>query len=310
MDVQHATSGKADPVPEAARTSGRSMTDLVSRSLSSPAGVSTSYGEKVEILTPGDSALLTLRAAMRALLYRAAEDRTDLSVALNEALTVVGESPTRRGRRSNYETSGSFQSERWELSSEGSLHQIFLSGERLGDDAEEVAHTLVHELAHLFAYVRGQRDCSDRGRYHNKAFRENAEALGLVVERSHHYGYRTTGISESLRLRLDREIRELNAALVIRIKQNSGWSAIPGSGSDITSAEPRKYVTAACSCNPRRVIRVAVGHWQPDSIGCFVCRRFFVDLGPPTLFNPSPRSQGTTNLRRSSLLPPGAARQT
>jgi ribosomal protein L37AE/L43A len=233
-------------------------------------GVSTQLVDNgIEVVPPGDSAMQQLRGSMRAVLARAASDIPELSASLPQILTMVGD-PGRRGLL------GSFAKGRWELGGEINLHQIFVSGHHLTDDVEEVAVTLIHELAHLLAAVRGIKDTSNRGRYHSKRFKECAEELGLDVDYRQPHGFYAKGLSDGLRRNLFRELADLRAALVLRIR-----GASSGFGSNVTEAPPvaetkKKYVTAACGCPA--VFRMAVGYWKPQRFRCEGCGEYFVDL--------------------------------
>lgn len=82
---------------------------------------------------------------------------------------------------------GYFGADWW--SSHGT-HEVAVTSARLNDGAEAVASTLVHEAAHALAHARRLKDTSRQGRWHNLAFKEVAEELGLEVgtcrQRGHH----------------------------------------------------------------------------------------------------------------------------
>ena len=61
-----------------------------------------------------------------------------------------------------------------------------------------VVATLLHEMVHYYNYERGVQDCSRGNTYHNKHFRDAAEARGLHVERSDKYGWAITEPTEEL----------------------------------------------------------------------------------------------------------------
>jgi hypothetical protein len=241
-------------------------------------GVSTKLVEnELEILPEGDSAILHLRMAVRRVLSAAASPIPELTGALPEVLTLVGDSPRRGGE-------GRCATGLWQLGP-GLLHEVFLSARHLDRDADSVAVTVVHELAHLLAAVRGISDTSNRGRYHSKRFKACAEELGLLVEYRRPHGYHTTSLSPELRRRLGGELRELEAALVLRIRNAPPTEEI-GTGEPEGVKEKRKYITAACGCP--RVFRMAVGYWVPDTIPCEICGEYFVDLeSSPFLVNGS-----------------------
>ena len=61
--------------------------------------------------------------------------------------------------------------------------------------AEETCGTLIHEMVHLQNLQDGVQDTSRSGTYHNKKFKETAEAHGLTVEKGEKYGWHKTALS-------------------------------------------------------------------------------------------------------------------
>ena len=60
----------------------------------------------------------------------------------------------------------------------------------------EVAATMLHEMAHLYNLVNGIKDVSNNGYYHNKKFKDTAEAHGLHIEHHSSYGWTITTLTE------------------------------------------------------------------------------------------------------------------
>ena len=60
-------------------------------------------------------------------------------------------------------------------------YEINISAQYLNRTVEEVAGTLLHEICHHYAKVNNLQDCSRSGTYHNKLFKNIAEAHGLNV---------------------------------------------------------------------------------------------------------------------------------
>lgn len=75
--------------------------------------------------------------------------------------------------------------------------ELNLSANFLDRKAEEIATTLLHEMCHQFAYVSAVKDTCRAGTYHNQAFREIAEAHGLIAYKTKQYGYAITELSQS-----------------------------------------------------------------------------------------------------------------
>ena len=58
---------------------------------------------------------------------------------------------------------------------------------------------MLHEMAHLYNMVHGIKDTSSQsGAYHNKRFKETAEAHGLRIEQHPKYGWTVTYPTEEL----------------------------------------------------------------------------------------------------------------
>ena len=64
-----------------------------------------------------------------------------------------------------------------------------------GFDAEEVDATMLHEMPHLYNLTHGIKDVSNNGYYHNKKFKETAEAYGLAISHHHTYGWTVTDLT-------------------------------------------------------------------------------------------------------------------
>ena len=63
---------------------------------------------------------------------------------------------------------------------EGGFYEINLCAEYLNRPYEETCGTLLHEMVHLQNLQDGVQDTSRSGTYHNKKFKETAEALEFV----------------------------------------------------------------------------------------------------------------------------------
>lgn len=62
-------------------------------------------------------------------------------------------------------------------------------------DMDNIYATLLHEMAHLYNMKHGITDVSNNGYYHNKRFKETAEAHGLIIEKDKKYGWNTSFLS-------------------------------------------------------------------------------------------------------------------
>lgn len=96
-----------------------------------------------------------------------------------------------RGRQSYY---GWYWADRWK-DGKKTLPEINITADTLKRSVEEICETLIHEMAHYQNNVNGIRDCN-ANQYHNKAFKKQAEAFGLKVERMRNKGYAKTELDE------------------------------------------------------------------------------------------------------------------
>lgn len=84
----------------------------------------------------------------------------------------------------------------WKNGSEGEgFYEINLCAEYLNRPFEETCSTLIHEMCHLWNLQEGVQDTSRGGTYHNKRFKEAAEAHGLTVEKTVKNGWSKTTLT-------------------------------------------------------------------------------------------------------------------
>jgi hypothetical protein len=72
------------------------------------------------------------------------------------------------------------------------LHEINISAEHLDRPIENVMATLCHEMVHYYCALNDIPDTSQGGRYHNKNFKREAEARGLVISQAPSIGWSVT----------------------------------------------------------------------------------------------------------------------
>lgn len=78
-------------------------------------------------------------------------------------------------------------------------YEINICAEYLSRPYEDVAGMMLHEMVHLYNLENGIKDTSRAGTYHNKKFKEAAEAHGLNVENTEKYGWSKTSLTEEAR---------------------------------------------------------------------------------------------------------------
>lgn len=140
-------------------------------------------------------------------------------------------------------------------------HEINISTATLDRPIEETTATLLHEMCHLYNMVHDIKDCSRGNVYHNKRFKETAEAHGLEI--GHHEKYGWTITSPSLQL-LD--FIERQGWQAIQMTEGHPWDSMTGTGTGGSSSngkEPgaekpvkkpsstRKYICPCCKNSVR-----------------------------------------------------------
>lgn len=109
---------------------------------------------------------------------------------------------------------------RW-TTDDGKVAELFISGEQIGRGGRGVAETVLHEAAHALRIVRGDLSggTSRQGRYHNRAFVETAEELGLVGPESPDkvLGWSACTLSDFAEMTYGADIDALEAAIGARI---------------------------------------------------------------------------------------------
>jgi DNA-directed RNA polymerase subunit RPC12/RpoP len=72
------------------------------------------------------------------------------------------------------------------------LHELCVSAEHLDRPIANVLGTLQHELIHYYCALHGIKDTSQGHRYHNKNFKREAEARGLIISQAPYIGWSVT----------------------------------------------------------------------------------------------------------------------
>lgn len=76
--------------------------------------------------------------------------------------------------------------------------EINISSSYLDRPIENTCASLLHEMVHYYCYLHKIKDTSNNHRYHNKKFKAEAEARGLVLEYASVIGWSITEPSEDL----------------------------------------------------------------------------------------------------------------
>jgi hypothetical protein len=175
---------------------------------------------------------------------------------------------------------GHFAAMRWQTG-EGLLPEVFVGGEGIAAGPTAVLATLLHEAAHAIADVRGVKDTSRQGRYHNHRYAELARELELDVVQVKPIGWSGTSVPEATATSYADTIRDLAAALTIFRHSEVGKLAAgdPTAGGDATRTrrprQPGRNSNSnnglACTCECGRRIRVSPSVLAAGDINCGVC---------------------------------------
>lgn len=79
-----------------------------------------------------------------------------------------------------------------------SLHEINICSDTLNRPANETIGTLLHEMVHLYNWIKNKKDVSRNGYFHNDQFKETAVTHGLDVERSEKHGWSITKLTANM----------------------------------------------------------------------------------------------------------------
>jgi hypothetical protein len=109
---------------------------------------------------------------------------------------------------------GHFAAARWQVNGQRRA-EVLVSGEGLQRGARDVLGTLLHEAAHGLADIRGVKDTSRQGRYHNLKYARLAGEVGLDVACDPATGWSQTTVPEALAEAYADVLTDLAAALVL-----------------------------------------------------------------------------------------------
>ena len=150
------------------------------------------------------------------------------------------------------------------ISKLGGTHEINIGAGTLSRPIEEICATMLHEMIHFYNYTNGVQDCSRGNTYHNKRFKEAAEAHGLTVTHSDKYGWSHTSPTEKL---IDFVIENQLADILINRNEATGFhigkTGTHNGGANIDrtprTSSTRKYICPTCRMSVRatRTVRIA-----------------------------------------------------
>lgn len=160
---------------------------------------------------------------------------------------------------------GHFAALRWQHGTT-KLPEILIAGEGLNRPVTDVLATLLHEAAHALAHVRGIKDTSRQGRWHNKKFAALAAELGLDAAKDERIGWSVTTLQPDTETAYKTSLRALEKAL-------TAWRHPDTNTTGSSRSSSNNGVTCQCACARR--IRLSVTAYQLGPITCGVCGEEF-----------------------------------
>lgn len=82
-------------------------------------------------------------------------------------------------------------------SDDSAMYEINLGAEFINRPMANTAATLCHEMVHLYCLVNEIQDTCQKGRYHNKTFKTEAEAGDLQIDYDRTIGYSITSPTDA-----------------------------------------------------------------------------------------------------------------
>lgn len=157
--------------------------------------------------------------------------------------------------------------------------EVFVGGEGLARGPAEVLATLLHEAAHALAHVRGIKDTSRQGRWHNARFKALAEELGIEVAKDERIGWSPTTIPDSTRQAYADVVAHLRAVLrwfravesTVLVGGGVGGNDDGEDGDGDGGEGPVKKKPGPIACDCGRTIRVANAVLEQAPIVCGGC---------------------------------------
>lgn len=144
--------------------------------------------------------------------------------------------------------------------------EINIASGTLDRPLENILASMLHEMTHEYNNViLNEADTSNKGVYHNKIFKREAEAHGLIVTRSEKYGWSHTEPGERLidfMLEHD-ELREIEMCRANPTLVSVSVGTHTGNSDGLNPLPPvkshhRKYICPECGCSVRATKEVHI----------------------------------------------------
>ena len=137
-------------------------------------------------------------------------------------------------------------------------YEIAMSAENLNRSVEEIIATLLHEMVHLHCSLKDIKDTSNNYVYHNKRFKKEAEAHGLIIEYFKTIGWSVTSLKEETRkliktFNVNETLFEYYRNTPVRVK----------------ATVPSKRIKYVCPCD------ISINTTKKLNIICGLCKKPF-----------------------------------
>ena len=143
-------------------------------------------------------------------------------------------------------------------------HELNIGAGTLARPIENLVASTLHECVHLWNLQNGIQDCSRGGQYHNKKFKEAAEARDLKISYDPRIGWSITEPTDALCESIleqgweDIQMNRIECAYTSR--GTGAGNAVGGAGSPVKGANSHsiKYVCPCCHNSVRgtKVVRI------------------------------------------------------
>lgn len=148
---------------------------------------------------------------------------------------------------------------------------LVMHRDTLAEGEDATLTYLLHEAAHVLNWVRGVKDTTIRGAYHNQDFRRAALEIGLAwitgAERVEGRGFISLELSPQARETFQGALEQLAVA----IPQTLPYITVP----QRARTSPPQRLTAECQCATPRKLKIAPTVWERGPVICGVCGKEF-----------------------------------
>jgi len=145
-------------------------------------------------------------------------------------------------------------------------YEIAISAYELNQPFEFTCDTILHEQCHLMNLAKGISDTSKTGN-HNKKFKESAEQLGMIVEKSSKGGWSNTSLGDDLKDLVDTFEIDKEAFTIFKVKPE------PKEKKPKKTSKQLEYACKECSIKFKMKKEV--------SLICGICHKPYEVIKPP-----------------------------